>query len=328
MVVVLVLAMGGKGVLQNLRAMNPSYFLLAVCLQMCHMGLWSLRWSVIIRAQGQRVPRDIVAITFAGAFFNNMTPVSKSGGEPVRSYFVGKAGRMSFEEGLASVIVDRVFDMAPFVLICLGTFFLMTLAHMTSNLILLTFVILGLATSAILSAVIVSASLRKETGMRLLLFVIDRLAPLIGRFRPVDQVRTRAKQALETFHLGVSTISRNRSLLLASLLISLLSWGTVILRLKTVFLSLGWDVPLLVINVVAVASIFAEFLPLLPGGLGATEATMIALFIGLGVRRDISGSAIFVDRIISYWIVTLVGALATAYLTYKFGVLKGEDKPG
>jgi uncharacterized protein (TIRG00374 family) len=127
-------------------------------------------------------------------------------------------------------------------------------------------------------------------------------------------------ETLERFYLGISNIAANRRLLVASLLISLLLWLMVILRLKLVFMSIGGDASLAIINVVAVASVFAGFAPFLPGGLGVTEFVMMGLFIGLGSPEDVAGSVVFVDRIVSFWLMTLAGGLATIYLSLKLQI--------
>jgi uncharacterized protein (TIRG00374 family) len=247
-VVILVFWVGGKSVLDRIGHIAPGYLLLAFCLEACFMLLWSLRWSMVIHAQGSRVPKEIVAIAFSGTFFNNITPVSKTAGEPIRAYLLGKANGTTFEEGMASVIVDRIFDMAPFVLICLVTFALIAIFHLASSLLLLVLILLGLVGAALISVVIIAASLQREAGLRFVLFLIGRLEPLIRRFRPVDDVRNRTLQALERFYQGIKSISRDRRLLAASVLISLLLWLTVILRLKMVFLSLGSNLSLLVVK--------------------------------------------------------------------------------
>lgn len=312
--------LGGEGVFEKIRTLKPYYFLLAIAIQGIYVLVWTLRWSLIIRAQGNEVPVDILPVTFSGIFFNNITPISKTGGEPVRGYLIGKSTDTTFEEGMASVVVDRIFDMAPFVLICLLTFALVSFLGLTQNILLIILMLLGLLTAAILSVVFISASLREESGYRIVLFFLDKLEPLIRRFRPVDDLREKAVDALERFYMGIKAISNNRRLLLVCLLLSFLLWLLVVLRLKVVFLSLGADQSLLIINVVAVASVFAGFAPFLPGGLGITEFGMIGLFIGLGVQEDVSGSVVFVDRFISYWLMTFTGAIFSIYLSRKLNL--------
>jgi uncharacterized protein (TIRG00374 family) len=326
MVFLLVGWLGGEGVFAKISTLKLNYFLLATGIQVAYTFVWAFRWSLIIRAQGHEVPKDIIPITFAGAFFNNITPVSKTGGEPIRGYLIGKSTNTTFEEGMASVVVDRIFDMAPFVLICLLTFALVSTLGITDNALLLVLMLLGLVTASLLSIVFISASMREEWGYKIVMFFIDKLEPLIKRFRPVDELRDLAVGALERFYLGVKNIASNRRLLLACLLLSFLLWVLVVLRLKVVFLSLGADESLLIINVVAVASVFAGFAPFLPGGLVLTEIVMIGLFIALGVQEDISGSVVFVDRIISYWFMTLVGTICSIYLSLRLSLVGWRSK--
>jgi len=329
-VLVLIVLMGGEGVLRKISTIRMTPLLAALGAQACYVLLWSLRWGLILRAQGHRIPRSIVAITLSGAFFNNITPVWKTGGEPVRGYLMGKATGSSFEEGLVSVVVDRTFDMAPFVVICLLTFVSLMVLDITSSVFILALVLLGLLSSLCLTAVLVSALLRETAGLRIVTFLLDRLAPLIRRFRPVEEVRERLEEALERFYRGVSNISKNKRLLAANFLISLLIWVLVIIRIKLVLLSLGSDQSALIVNVVAVGSVFAGFIPLLPGGLGITEVTMGGLFIALGIERDVAASAVLVDRFISYWLMVIVGALTSIYVGIRVtgGTSKGENSRG
>ncbi len=321
LVIALVTWLGGEEVFEKIKTLKMGYFLLALCLQIVYVLVWALRWSLIVRAQGQKVPSDIIPITFSGIFFNNITPVSKTGGEPVRGYVMGKANDTSFEEGMASVVVDRIFDMAPFILICFVTFLLLVTYRLAESTVLLVFILLGLATASVLSAIFILAALRKEAGFRIVMFFMDKLEPLIKRFRPIEDLKERAKEALGRFYHGIDSIAKNRRLLAICLVISLILWALVIIRMKVVFMSLGSDQALIIVNVVAVASIFAGFAPFLPGGLVATELIMMGFFIGLGVPEDVAGSVVVVDRLVSYWFMTLGGAVASIYLDLKFNLL-------
>jgi len=322
----MILWLGGKGVLDRILALNPLYLLLAIGLQMCYMLLWSLRWGLIVHAQGQEVPRDIATITLSGAFFNNITPVSKTGGEPVRGYLMGKATHTSFEEGMASVIVDRIFDMVPFVIICLATFALIFIFNLAADTWLLIVILIGLVTSTLFSAVFIYGLLKRDVGFKVVFFFVDRLEPLIARFRPVEEFREKAEEAIDRFYEGVAEIKTNPKLLAVSLLISLLLWLMIVLRLKVVFLSLGSNQPLLIVNIVAIAMVFSGFVPFLPGGLVITEGVMIGLFIGLGVQRDTSASAVLVDRFISFWLMILLGGISSLYLGIRLKIVNWKGK--
>jgi uncharacterized protein (TIRG00374 family) len=159
-------------------------------------------------------------------------------------------------------------------------------------------------------------------------FGINKFERIIRRFRPVEELKEKVTGALERFYRGIRNISNNRRLLVASLVISFFLWLTVLVRLKMVFLALGENQSLLILNVVAVAMVFAGYIPFLPGGLAVTETLMLALFVRLGVEADVSGSAVFIDRVISYWLMTLVGAISSVYLGIRFKVLDWKQGDG
>jgi uncharacterized protein (TIRG00374 family) len=55
---------------------------------------------------------------------------------------------------------------------------------------------------------------------------------------------------------------------------------------------------------------------LLPGGVGAVEASMVALYASLGVRHEVGVIVILAYRVISFWIPTLLGLIAACYLEH------------
>jgi glycosyltransferase 2 family protein len=54
----------------------------------------------------------------------------------------------------------------------------------------------------------------------------------------------------------------------------------------------------------------------LPGGLGAVEASMVALYASLGVRHEVGVIVVLAYRVISFWIPTLAGLIAAPYLEH------------
>lgn len=69
-------------------------------------------------------------------------------------------------------------------------------------------------------------------------------------------------------------------------------------------------------------------LPLLPGGIGIVEATMTALFVGLGVPDGIAVVCTLVYRLISFWLPLLIGFPWMAYLqhTTRRDIMPGENE--
>lgn len=56
----------------------------------------------------------------------------------------------------------------------------------------------------------------------------------------------------------------------------------------------------------------------LPGGVGAVEASMVALYASLGVRHEVGVIVVLAYRVISFWLPTLLGLVAAPYLEQGF----------
>jgi uncharacterized protein (TIRG00374 family) len=70
--------------------------------------------------------------------------------------------------------------------------------------------------------------------------------------------------------------------------------------------------------IIYTVSILVSILPTLPGALGIREATMVALFLPVGVPADVVLAASLLDRLVTYMLPTFIGALTTFYYGKKY----------
>ena len=54
-------------------------------------------------------------------------------------------------------------------------------------------------------------------------------------------------------------------------------------------------------------------IPLLPGGLGAVDGMMIIFYSAAGIPSSISAAATVIERLISFWMTTIVGLIILPY---------------
>jgi len=78
-------------------------------------------------------------------------------------------------------------------------------------------------------------------------------------------------------------------------------------RVWLLFLSFGATVDPLLLPLYLVAAYSITLLPLTPGGIGVTEATATAVFVGLGVPEAAVIPVIFLDRFLGVYIPAVVG---------------------
>jgi len=90
-------------------------------------------------------------------------------------------------------------------------------------------------------------------------------------------------------------------------------WGFDMLRMYVCFGALGVYPPVLPLVIIYTIGILISLLPLLPGAWGIREATLIGLFAVVGVSADVVMAASLIDRLASYFVPTIIGALAALY---------------
>ena len=54
-------------------------------------------------------------------------------------------------------------------------------------------------------------------------------------------------------------------------------------------------------------------IPLLPGGLGAVDGLMILFYSAAGVSASVSAAATVIERLISFWMATIIGMVIMPY---------------
>ena len=127
---------------------------------------------------------------------------------------------------------------------------------------------------------------------------------------------------MERFSIGFATVLQDHKMFALGLGISFAMWGIDMSRMYLCFVAVGSFPPVIPMIIIYTIGILITILPTIPGALGLREATMVGLFLVVGVSGDIVSAASLIDRIISYLMPTFIGAFTTAY----YGkILKEKD---
>jgi uncharacterized protein (TIRG00374 family) len=114
--------------------------------------------------------------------------------------------------------------------------------------------------------------------------------------------------AIGRFYESSYRLFRPRPLAIATLL-SLLAWGLEGIGLWLVLRGLGVEATILVgLFVFGLGSVVGAA-SLLPGGLGATEATMVGVLVTVGYGSEVAGAATLLIRVGTLWYAALLGTL-------------------
>ncbi|GAA5529596.1 lysylphosphatidylglycerol synthase transmembrane domain-containing protein [Herpetosiphon gulosus] len=252
------------------------------------------RWRIILRSAGFEVdsPQSrknwsgIAALSeFIGlSWFANCVVPAKLG-DAYRGYLVKKNGNASFSRTLGTIFAERIVDMIVLFGMLVVSGLLVFQGHLNSWTEKL--FIIGIVFTILL--VIGLMSMRY-------------LSPLIRRALP-----QRFHDFYARFEEG--TLSSFRPSRLPILLIlTIIVWLGESMRLFFVIEAMGGlGLSLSAIIFVALASSLLTAVPALPGGLGLVEVGIAGVMMLFSVGQTTSTAVAFLDRIINYWSIVILG---------------------
>ncbi|WP_029214651.1 lysylphosphatidylglycerol synthase transmembrane domain-containing protein [Kallotenue papyrolyticum] len=249
---------------RTLLATDPWLLTLAIVLAAPFLLLKALRWLYLLRIWSVRLPlREALALYCIGIFLGVVTP--GQAGDAVKAWYLRRRG-YPLSTGLASVVVDRLFDIGVMGLLAAsGLFFFWNVLPGGQ-------LLNALVVAALLAGVGVALALSTSRRLR------DRCFGLVARRLPRRwQTRWHAS-ALRSLHLTPAQI-----LWLTALTVAGLFWT--FLRVYLLFLAL--DTPLPPGPFVALVAILALIQPATPGGVGTRDAALVVVLSALlDLSRD------------------------------------------
>jgi uncharacterized protein (TIRG00374 family) len=253
--------------------------LLAACNYLVRFG----RWQYYLRVLGLRVaPRDSLLVFLAG-FSLTVTPGKL--GEAVKAFLLRATHGYPVARTAPIVIAERVTDLLALLLLALVGVFQFDVDRR--------FLVAG--------AVVVLGGV--------LVVSVDPLAELaLGFAARVPGVRRFAPK-LREMHVATAALLHPKPLVLATA-ISTVSWFFECLAFWAVVQGFpGAALSLRAATFIYAAMTIAGALSFLPGGLGVTEAGMLALLVkfGTGLHRPEAAAATFVTRAVTLWFAVALG---------------------
>ncbi len=307
----MVLIIGPENIESAIQQSNPWYLALAIVIQLVTYVLWTERWKITTTSVDISIKRrHLLPMLMVGMAINNLTPSARGGGEPVRAYILGKYSRSPTENAFATVIADRGLDTFPFIALAVLTIITAILYISLPQWMVITLIIC-LAVLIVIFIVGVYMCVNREFGdktIRWFLRIVNRISSNWH-----DKIEHRAINAVGGFQDSMKGMINDRKVLLYGIPLSFLIWGLEILRVYVVFLALNINAPIGIIAVVFVISTLIGMIPLLPGGLGAVDGMMILLYSYAGISPSISAAATIVERLISYWMTSIIGVIIMPY---------------
>jgi uncharacterized membrane protein YbhN (UPF0104 family) len=280
------LLVGGGAVLAALARIDVLTLLCLLLLSLANYGLRAWRWHVLALRLGVGVPLARTTLYYLAGFAMTATPGKV--GEGLRLWLIKRSDGHRYDRMLPLFISDRLFDTLAVLLLGLAGAAAFPEQRWIAALALaaLAGLMLGLA--------------RPGWLLRLLLWVFGALGG--RRFaRPLASLRRSVRGTARI--LSAAPFAH-------ALLVSVLGWGAECLAFALLLDAMGAPIGLSAACFIFAFSAAIGAASLLPGGLGGTEASMIALLASLGVDLGTAVAATLVIRATTLWFGVAVGFVA------------------
>lgn len=279
----------------------------AVLFLVLRFYLWDLRFRIAAaRVIGERAGAFFgFPLLLASAALNLVNPAARLLGGPLRARHFARRGGRSFGLFYGVVLYDQLVHQAT---ISLLTALAVALAALAGGRAAYGWALLALLAAGAGALGIWSYRGRRSRqggpfAGRSLARILARRAGREGR---LSRLYAHGHEAVETFVrlLGDAAMNRRAAALGTALFLAnaVAQW--------LVFRALGEPVAVLPVIAVVALGNAAGMLMGTPGGLGTTEATMVAAYVALGVDRVAAGAATLLFRGLHYALVIAVGGPA------------------
>ena len=298
-------------VIEALKIAKLEFIALAIAMQVFTYYLYTLRWKILNNVAGiDAGVKNLLPMVLVGLAVNNITPSGRGGGEPVRAYILSREKNYPMEETFATVVADRALDTFPFVLLAVLTIIGMALSF-KFNTWLLVLMVVAVIVIVIVLILLIYMSINPGFGARVEGWIL-RIARRFYKKNP-DTLDDKVHNIVAGFQDTMKMVISNKKVLYYALPLSFIIWIFEILRVYFVFLAFGAQVNPVVIGEVFILASLAGMIPLLPGGLGAVDGIMIVFYSAAGITASISAAATVIERLISFWMATIIGLVILPY---------------
>lgn len=302
---------GFDKLLNQLLKVYLPYYLLSIAFIVLFVLLWALRWWLFVRKTDPRVPYfDIFKNHVVGLAVNNLTPVAKLGGEPIKAYILKKKHNIGIGEGLATVLSDLTLEFIVSVgVVIVAMFFYITFTNPPIWILIIILFFL-------LVAFLVLAGLMEIQSERDLIPKFIRW--LSNRSKRIEPYTERILEGYKEFQQTFRKNLKDRKTFSTGLTISILMKLAEITSYYFVFLSIGYEISLSILVIIMGVNSMLLSIPATPGSLGVVEGGVISTFILLGVPSAEASAAVFLQRLALFWGVTVTGSLLGAHYGVSF----------
>ncbi|MFB6138794.1 MAG: YbhN family protein [Halobacteriaceae archaeon] len=315
----LVGVVGTGEVVAAFAALDARYLALVAAVGLGWLAAWGMALRTVLGALGVSTTRFRAVLLYASAAFaNNVTPFGQAGGEPFSALLISRSTGSAYEDGLAAIASVDTLNFAPSIALALvGVVYYVTqFAAGGRDVLYVTGVVVALAI-VVPSLVYVAWRYRmtiREFAVRTVGPVLHTVGRVLPRVSPPTPQTLRER--VTGFFSSVERVADDRGRLALALAYSTVGWLCMISALGFTLVAVGGGGAHLFAAALVVVPLggLASLTPL-PGGLGGAEFAIVVLLVPItGLSAETATAAALVFRGATYWLSTVLGGGAAAWL--------------
>ncbi len=279
----------GEG-FQAVLSASPRNVLVAVILYLVSILMYMIRIVIIFLRLGYRIkPQHAAKAHLATILVNNLTPFSRAGGEAARiAYIYSHYPNTPLAVVISAIAAERLTDGISITLLALLA------------------VALGLFTTREAWAILVLALLT-ITGFILVRHYWDKLIQKAAEKLP-EKYKAKILSNNQSSNI-MQSILQDKLLIITCTSIGLVVWVLDAARLYSIITGLGYEIDFSRAIAATILYLALGLLAFTPGGLGIIEGGLTAILTTLGLPASKAVAATLIERLISYGLGTMLGAL-------------------
>ncbi len=311
--------LGPQNVWNALTKAKPEYLALAVLVEAIDLFFLNIRWHVFVKPVYPKIRiRDTMQLSLSGAAVSNITPGGRVGGEPLKAYFMKRVWGISYSASFATIVVERIVDMFAFMIISgIAILYGVYLVHLSKTVMAL------LITAFLFSASILLGlwyfTLRKKIKTSKINRFLAKHNWIMKRIPVLNYYEKELEKYVNKYYDYVFEIANNKRVMVTGFIFSTIYWLLEMTRAYTIFLALGVNASFPIIALAYIFSTVVGSLPVSVGGVGLTEGTMIVIYSASNINTVIASLETMIDRLLSYWLLMIIGLPIAGYLGLKPG---------
>jgi glycosyltransferase 2 family protein len=253
----------------NIRQANAYFLVASGAIMVAEFVTRALRWKYLLTPVRTAKVNGLFSVLMIGYFTNNLLPGRL--GELVRAQFLGINYKVSRIQALATIVVERVFD----VLMLLAFFYVCLLLYPFPA-----WIKRGGSLTALVFLAIVGI---------LYIYGLRRgsLVTLVRSYRKYGRLSEKLASLIENFGEGLAVLRNFRNIAIVVLL-SLLIWVLIFAAIHMVLLAFSLTLPLFSAAIVAVMLGLGMMIPSSPASIGVYEGFGMLALVSLGVEKNLA----------------------------------------